>query len=604
MTFEADLAPALDRVDELFADFHAAGPAPALVYGVVAGGRLVHTAGFGSSAPDERPDERPDEHTVFRIASMTKSFTAAALLLLRDRGRLRLDAPARDYVPELAGWRGPTSDSPVITVRDLATMSAGLPTDDPWGDRMESGSDEWLGELLAAGPTFASAPATGFEYSNLGFAILGRVIANASGRPYREFVTDELLTPLGLRDTGYDHAAVDPARRVVGHRKAPDGSWEPLPFSDPGAFSPMGGLFSTIADLARWVAGMLDAYPARDGADDHPLARAARREMQELQRLDSVDADLALADLDGRGRRAVRAAARGYGLGLFVERQTGRGSVVYHSGGYPGFGTHMRWHPVAGVGVIALANGTYAGPSRACAPALDLLLEQLRAPARRVVVLPALERARAQVEILVDDFDDDRADAVLASNVDLDEPRERRRAALATAQERAGAISGSGRLGSSSPATLEWRRTGADADQLLTIKLTPEPRPRVQTLDVRVVAHPSPELRRAADAVVAALNAGTSGWPAIGTAPGFASAGYERTAAVAVAVGGPFALDPDPSRAADPEQARFVVTAPGATWRLDLALEAGLVVRAGLDLEPEMSERPVEVRTGQGSSEA
>ena len=588
---EPDLDPVLGRVDDLFAEFHAAGYAPGLAYGVVAGGRLVHSGGLGRLGTAGEPDAR----SVFRIASMTKSFTATALLLLRDRGLVRLDAPASDYLPELAQWRGPTSDSPVVTVRDLVTMGAGLPTDDPWGDRMESGSDEWLGRFLASGPTFATTPDTEFEYSNLGFATLGRIIARASGRSYFDFVADEVLAPLGLRDTAYDHARVDAGRRADGHRPDPDGGWETVPFSDPGAFSPMGGLFSTVADLAVWVAGMLDAFPARDGADDHPLARASRREMQRLQRLDQVSADLQL-DGPSRGRRALRGSARGYGFGLFVERQTGRGDVVYHSGGYPGFGSHMRWHPVGQVGVIALANSTYAGTSRVCAPVLDVLLDHLATPTRRVRLAPATERARVAAEALVDGFDDAHADAVFAMNVDLDQPRERRRAALDAARDAAGAISDSRPLRSASPTALEWRRDGAAADQLLSVTITPEPEGRVQALTVETVARPNAVLADAAEAVHAALTAGSAAWPAqVATTSAFAADEYERAAAVATALGGPFELAPRPVRAPDPEHVRFALTGRGASWWLDLAGTADGVDAAGLVLVPELSTDPTEV---------
>jgi CubicO group peptidase (beta-lactamase class C family) len=123
MTGTLDLA----AVDDVFAKFWASSPAPGLAYGVVAGGKLVHFGGLGGltvGGPAPTPD------SVFPIASMTRSSTAAALLALRDEGLLRLDDPAASYVPVLAALRGPTSDSRPITLRDLATMSAGFPTDD------------------------------------------------------------------------------------------------------------------------------------------------------------------------------------------------------------------------------------------------------------------------------------------------------------------------------------------------------------------------------------------------------------------------------------------------------------------------------------------
>ena len=117
-------------VDALAMEFQRQGGQPGLAYGVVADGRLVHEGGLG-----ERwlGGPVPDAATVFRIASMTKSFTAAAILALRDDGALRLDDPAVAYVPELAGLPPATADSPSVTIRNLLTMTAGFPTDDAWG---------------------------------------------------------------------------------------------------------------------------------------------------------------------------------------------------------------------------------------------------------------------------------------------------------------------------------------------------------------------------------------------------------------------------------------------------------------------------------------
>jgi D-alanyl-D-alanine-carboxypeptidase/D-alanyl-D-alanine-endopeptidase len=119
-----------DRIIEEYSyDAHV----PGLVYGVVVDGQLVHLRGFGVQDLESR---RPvDGDTLFRIASMTKAFTALTILKLRDDGRLRLDALAEEYVLELRGWKYPTADSPRIRVRDLLNHVAGMGEDDPWGDR-------------------------------------------------------------------------------------------------------------------------------------------------------------------------------------------------------------------------------------------------------------------------------------------------------------------------------------------------------------------------------------------------------------------------------------------------------------------------------------
>ena len=206
-------------VDAIAEDFHSRGGQPALAYGVVEDGRLVHSRGLGELWIDG-PD--PDELTVFRIASMTKSFTAAAVLLLRDEGALRLDDPAEAYVPELAGL-GPLA-SPV-TIRKLLTMTAGFPTDDPWGDRLQGQPLAEFADFLAAGVSLAWAPGTRFEYSNLSYAILGLVIAAASGKAYDQFVRThhssrwacQLLVSTRTSSTGPARAGLSgQTRRVAG----------------------------------------------------------------------------------------------------------------------------------------------------------------------------------------------------------------------------------------------------------------------------------------------------------------------------------------------------------------------------------------------------
>ena len=266
------LRPALEEVDRLVEEFVLADPAPGVAYGVIVGGALVHPRGIGTT--DVGRDDQPTADTVFRIASMTKSVTAAAVILLRDDGLLHLDEPVATYVPELR------STQP-ITIRQLLTMSAGLPTDDPWGDRLQDLDLDRFAELLAGGQSFAWTPGTAFEYSNLGYGILGRVITNVTGEEYRDVVRVRLLEPLGMTSTVYEAGDVQEERLATGYVRRDDIYIEE-PFDGYGALAAMGGLFSTVRDLSRWVDGFTRASAGED--DDHPLSRAARLEMQQAHR--------------------------------------------------------------------------------------------------------------------------------------------------------------------------------------------------------------------------------------------------------------------------------------------------------------------------------
>lgn len=481
----------LTAADEIFAARTAASIAPSVSYGILAGGRLVHRAGFGTF--DETGDvPRPD--TVYRIASCTKSFTVTALLMLRDAGLLDLDTPITDLIP-FARLRLPTSGSPVPSVRMLMSMSAGLPTDDAWGDRQESLTNDEFDAVLHAGLRFVTVPGTAFEYSNLGYALLGRVIEVISGRGYRNFVATEVFAPAGLTSTGFDVAVPAPGGLATGYRRIDD-SWQELPFAGPGAFSSIGGIFSTVSDLTRWMRVFVDAFaddPTPTGPTGRPLlAAASRREMQQLQRVIPP----------GPGSTATGVA--GYGFGLFVQHDPHYGHVVSHSGGYPGFNSHMRWHPESGLGVVALENATYAGVGIAVSTALDLLLDRAGAVRQSPAPWPETLRAKEIVDVLLARWDDATALGLFADNVVLDDALDRRRDQIGAAVAAVGGLAssptatehpgdwrhGDGDVVSESAAHLQWTVAGESGRLRCEIRLNPQDPPLVQSLTVRVLDGP------------------------------------------------------------------------------------------------------------------
>ena len=347
---------------------------PGIAYGVVGMGGLLVAGGVGDAGDGVLPDER----TLFRIASMTKSFTAAAVLRLRDVGRLRLDDAVAGHVPEAAGLRPPTSDSPALTVRHLLTMSSGLATDDPWADRHLDVAPTELRAWLAEGAEFAAAPGTVFEYSNLGYGVLGQVVEAVAGMRLQDYVSRHFLEPLGMMDTVWDAARARPGARLARPHRLVDGAavLDAAPLGD-GAIAPMGGLWSTVADLALWISFLADAFPPRDGADDGPLRRASRRELQQVSR--AIPAALTREAVDGR----VRLVAGGYGMGLEAREHLELGTMVTHSGGLPGFASNMRWLPDRGVGAVALANLTYQPMGNLTRDMLELLHDRGALPPRR-----------------------------------------------------------------------------------------------------------------------------------------------------------------------------------------------------------------------------
>lgn len=455
-------------VDAHFAKRIEQGITPSTSYAVFTSAGISYSGGFGD-AGSGRP---PTLDTAYRIASCTKSFTAAALLIMVERGLVTLDDPITQYVTvgELIGPDGQPVEPP--TVRQLVSMSAGLPTDDPWADRQESLTRDQFAAVLARGIRFTAKPGERFEYSNLGFALLGQVIERASGRDYVGTVTGELITPLGLDGIGYDSSVAAADGVANGYLKI-DGTWTKLPFTGPGAFSPIGGVFATPRALARWATWLASAFTEEDD-HDQPLGRFSRRLMQTIQTPMPTVAP---------NRR------NGYGMGLMVEESERHGTIVAHSGGYPGFGAHMHWHASSGIGVLGMENGTYAHTALAVNTALQAILDEVLVPDTEPVLWPETVAARLTVERLIRHWDDQVAAELFSENVDLDDSLDRRRTRWAGLVADADLAAEPRSLIDSAPisrtpAHLIWIIPGRSGSVRCEISLTPENPPRVQTINV------------------------------------------------------------------------------------------------------------------------
>lgn len=374
------------EIDALFAKYQADAHIPGMVYGVVKDGKLAYVKGIGVQTLDDKSAVTADSR--FRIASMTKAFTALAILKLRDDGKLRLDDLAEDHVPEMKGWVYPTKDSPRIRIRDLLHHVGGLVTDDPWGDRQQILPQADFTRMIAAGVPFSRVPQSAHEYSNYGYALLGRIIANASGMAYTDYIQRTILTPLGMTSSGFDVTKTPKAVYARGYRWEND-AWSPEPEMIDGAFNAMGGMQVSANDYAKWIAFLLAAWPARDDADTGPIKRATVREM--AQGLNFVT----VANRIGASGATACKQAAAYAMGWRVAQDCDLGLTLAHGGGYPGYGSHVMLMPDHGVGVFALSNRTYAGPS---APAWDSAVTMDKAgllAGRAVPITPAVADAFA-----------------------------------------------------------------------------------------------------------------------------------------------------------------------------------------------------------------
>ena len=470
------LRAVLPRLDALYEAHAASNHIPGFVYGVVVDGELVHRHASGVA---EVASGRPvTVSTRFRIASMSKSFTAAAILRLRDAGKLSLEDPVSRHLPEFRRVKPPSSDSPTVTIRHLLRMSGGFPQDDPWGDRKLAETDAQLEALVREGLTFSNPPGIRWEYSNLGYTLLGRIVTRVARMPYQRFVTREILRPLGMTNTVYEIDAVPASELALGYRWQ-DGAWLAEPMLHDGAWGAMGGMVTTLDDFARYAAFHLDAWPPRDGVEAAPLSRATRREMHRPWEVVSVPNDL----VDLEGKPVARVA--GYSTGLSWNQDSRNVVWVRHAGGLPGFGSEFRFLPDHGVALIAFGNRTYAPMTAANIQAMEVLLGAARLPARTVVPSPILEQRAAQLARLLRDWDSSADRGALASNFFLDHPESEWRRRCAEWLAKTGPVVEVTPLIADNQLRGRFRLRGEGGSIEVFLTLMPEKDPKVQEVTLK-----------------------------------------------------------------------------------------------------------------------
>ena len=475
------LESAFPAVDQIFRDYATAHRIPGMVWGLVIDGRLAHV---GSAGVQDLASNTPvTADTVFRIASMTKSFTALAVLKLRDEGKLSLDDRVSKWIPEFAAMELPTKDSAPLRIRQLLSHSSGFPEDNPWGDQQLAASDADLTRWLKQGIPFSTPPGTRYEYSNYAFGLLGRIVTKAAGIPYERYVRAEILAKLHMGASTLEFSEVPAARRATGYRLKPDGSYgEELPLPQ-GAFGSMGGLLTSANDLGRYVAFHLSAWPARDDADSGPVRRSSVREMGHLW----TPSNLTVRRTDGK----LVASETGYGYGLRITTDCRFEQIVSHGGGLPGFGSYMSWLPDYGVGFFAMATLTYAGPSEPISAAWDALLATGGLQRRVLPPSPMLLAARERILALWNHWDDSEARALGAMNLLLDAPASQRRDEIAALKAQVGECGAAGPVLAENWLRGQFNLTCANGTVGAFFTLAPTKPPAVQHLSFRKLESPT-----------------------------------------------------------------------------------------------------------------
>lgn len=328
--------------------------------------RWWRSSGFADVATGRRPDQR----TLFRIASISKTITATAVLQLRDEGRLGLEDPAVAYLPELATVQDPHGAIEDVTIRRLLMHTSGLQGEAPWQDldRIWMYRPEELLKVLPLARV-RTAPEVDHKYSNLGYDLLGLIVERVAGRPFTEHVRASILGPLGMSDTVWDPDASQAARKAIGYDACwyDDGRAAARDF-DSHLGEADGGLWSTIEDLGAWVGQQLRTDSSLERGNRQVLRGATLAEMHRPSFVSKGD------------------WTEAQGLCWYGTRE-GETILIGHSGGIWGFITNISFSPTGGVGAIVLLNGI-GNASRLSRELMDVALPVIREADDRAEAAP------------------------------------------------------------------------------------------------------------------------------------------------------------------------------------------------------------------------
>lgn len=406
------LTAALGDLDAWIQERGRALKLPGLVVGVVIDDEVVKIASYGYQDAVRKVPVTAD--SVFRVGSITKPMTAMVVLKLRDEGKLTLDAPAQRYLPELSGLQKPAKDARLPTIRHLLTHTSGLPREvRTVDDTNDEGTSEQALLKALRGLALEFEPGSRYQYSNLGFTLLGLIIARVTQTSYREAMQAHLFEPLGLTSAGWEVERYA-GRLALPHKLDSAGEFviDPKPEVF-GAREPSGGLYISARDFGRFLAWQLSAHPAGSGPEDGVVRRSSRRESHDMGRLIGFGVRPARAE----SRWLAQADASAIGLSWHGYKTCDFDHVVFHNGLVHTYASDAAFLPEFGVGVFAFTN---SAPSDLASLRRELL-ERLQGSGallrreRRASRAPRLERALHRLLEVYGEWDEHKYDAMLSA---------------------------------------------------------------------------------------------------------------------------------------------------------------------------------------------
>jgi CubicO group peptidase (beta-lactamase class C family) len=500
LTFSGSLVAAQEvspglrtEIDSLYRAFATENHLPGIAYGIILDTSLVYAGATGySNLTDSTPVMLS---TTFRAASMTKSFTALAILKLRDEGKLGLDDPVHNYLPELKNLKYLTSDAPVLTIRHLLTHMGGFPQDDPWADRQLETTEEELNSILAEGVSMSNVPGISYEYSNLGYTLLGRVIKAVSGESYQEYIAANIFKPLGMRSTVWEYAGLPEGVMAHGYRHR-NGEWSEEPLLHDGPFGAMGGLISTVGDFARYAIMHLSAWPpgkspyawpavrATDEgpAGDTPDGRLVKRSTLREMHSPSSGVEQGSGKLYPGGPDCNVTVAYGYGLRWSLDCLGRR--KIYHNGGLPGFGSNWTIMPDYGIGIVAFSNRTYGSTWAVNQKVLELIIEEREMQPRAIAVSDILRTRMNDLVRILPGWNVTGRESIFADNFFADYDIEELRTRAARIFREAGEIKHIREIVPENSLRGSFVMEGESGSITVVFTLTPEATPGIQAFTI------------------------------------------------------------------------------------------------------------------------
>jgi CubicO group peptidase (beta-lactamase class C family) len=350
--------------------------------GIVYDQELIWSRGFGFADVDKKIPASPD--TIYSICSISKLFTSIGIMQLRDEGKLRLDDPIEKHL----SWfniKDKYPDAPPVTIEGILTHSSGLPreADYPYwsGPEFNFPTREQIIEALAHQEELYPAR-TYYQYSNLGMALLGEVVAAVSGKPYDRYVQENILGPLGLKDTTPEIPEGQRGKKLAtGYSvRLRDGSRKAIPFYLVNGMAPAAGFASTVEDLARFASWQ---FRLLEKGGWEVLAANTLKEMQRVHWLDP----------DWSSPR---------GLGFSLSRRNDQ-TYVGHGGNCPGYRTQLYLRPKDKIAVVVMANAHDVSPSAYAYELFDLtapaILDAVKNPGKAKIPDPDLEKYVGRYEL-------------------------------------------------------------------------------------------------------------------------------------------------------------------------------------------------------------